>query len=141
MCRNDLVGQWSVEVGYYSSMEDEVVTFWPDGTGTVEYMRPDFSDWILFRWSRTRPTRVLLQPYRTLLEEDGKIVAGDEIPQAVEVQYGIELEPRPLLEAPVPVLYLEDAGLFATHTGFGLLTAELRDDMRCPELPPGHEAH
>ncbi|MFD3746251.1 hypothetical protein [Nocardia sp. NPDC058633] len=122
-------------------MEDEVVTFWPDGTGTVEYMRPDFSDWVLFRWSRTRSSRVLLQPYRAFLEDDGKIVEGGEIPQNVEVEYGIELESRPLLDAPVPVLYLEDAGLFATHSGFGLLTTELRDDMRCPESPPEQEAH
>ncbi|MFI6866228.1 hypothetical protein [Nocardia sp. NPDC050406] len=136
MCRSDLVGQWSVEVGYYSSMEDEAVVFWPDGTGAAEYARPGFSDWVLFHWSRTCPNRVRFQPYWAFLEEDGEVVEVNEIPQAVEVPYRIEREPRPLLEAPVPVLYLEDVGLFATDSGFGLVTAEPPDDLRWHEPSP-----
>ncbi|MEU4315474.1 hypothetical protein [Nocardia sp. NPDC024068] len=136
MCRSDLVGEWSVETGYYSSMEDEFVVFFPDGVGSVEYARPFISNWVLFRWTHIRSNLVRITPYAAFTEEDHEFVAR-EIPQPEEARYRIVSESRPLLDSPVPVLYLEDCGLLRTGSGFGLVFAEPRDQWRWPNIPAG----
>lgn len=112
-------------------MEDEAVIFFPDGLGSVEYARPFFSDWVLFRWSRTRPNLVRIEPYEAFVEEDDGFVA-QEVPPPEETRYRIESETRPLLDAPVPVLHLDDSGLLRIDSGFGLVFSEPREKMRWP---------
>lgn len=136
MSRSDLVGEWSVETGYYSSMEDEFLIFFPDGVGSVEYARPFLSDWVLFRWSRTRPNMVRIEPYAAFTEEAHEFVA-QEIPPPEEIRYRIESESRPLLDSPVPVLHLDGSGLLRTGPGYGLVFAEPRDEMRRASAPAG----
>lgn len=137
MNHSDLVGEWSIEVGYYSSMEDEMVIFWPDGAGAIEYARPGFSDWILFRWAHTGPGRVRLSQYSAFDEEDDEIVAIYEPPAEIEATYRVAPEFRPLPATDVPVLHLDAPGLLVSSLGFGLQSAVPREIFRRepPSMP------
>ncbi|MFE6861767.1 hypothetical protein [Nocardia sp. NPDC057668] len=119
---DEIVGQWSVEAGYHSSMEDEQFVFWGDGVGLMEYSRPNSGECVLFRWTRTAIRTVRLEPYRCIERVEEEVVDGD-VPAAAEIGYRIAKEQRPLIGEVLPVLYLP-APFTATHSGYGLITRE-----------------
>lgn len=116
---DEIIGQWSAEAGYHSSMEDEQFVFWDDGVGLVEYARPDAGECVLFRWARTAIRRVRLEPYR---RDGGE--ASDAVPEAVEIGYRIVREQRPLIGETLPVLYLPAPFAAIPDSGYGLITRE-----------------
>ncbi|MFE9577716.1 hypothetical protein ACFYO1_15105 [Nocardia sp. NPDC006044] len=116
---DEIIGQWSVEAGYHTSMEDEQFVFWGDGVGLVEYARPHATECVLFRWTRTAIRTVRLEPYR----RDGS-AAPAAVPEAVEVGYRIAREQRPLIGETLPVLYLPAPFATIPDSGYGLITRE-----------------
>jgi hypothetical protein len=133
---DDIVGLWSVEAGYHTAMDDEVLVFFPDGAGIVEFARPYISECVDFRWSRVRPGVVLLEPSRrTYLEGDE--ILEDDVPAAEEVEYSIELEDRPLLADPIPVLYLPVSFVVYHDQGHGLLDRTPPERWRDPRWRGG----
>ncbi|MFC8530914.1 hypothetical protein [Nocardia sp. NPDC057227] len=107
----DLIGTWSSDYGYHSSMQDEELVFRPDGEGSVAYARPGSSDCVLFRWTPSGPDSVLLTPHRSYRDENGAITERD-VPAAAAFHYRLEQGIRPLLDHPLPVLVVIE------HTGF-----------------------
>lgn len=116
---DEIVGQWSVEAGYHSSMEDEQFVFWDDGVGLVEYARPDASECVLFHWTRTAIRKLRLEPYR---HAGGQV--SDDVPEAVDIGYRITHEQRPLIGETLPVLYLPAPFAAIPDSGYGLITRE-----------------
>ncbi|MEV6279640.1 hypothetical protein [Nocardia sp. NPDC051832] len=121
---DEIVGQWSVEAGYHSSMEDEQFVFWGDGVGLVEYARPGASTCVLFRWARTAIRTVRLEPHRRVRRDDGAVGEADEVPEVVELGYRITREQRPLIGEALPVLYLPAPFAAIPDRGYGLITRE-----------------
>ncbi|MEV6557678.1 hypothetical protein AB0M22_18320 [Nocardia sp. NPDC051756] len=120
---DEILGQWSVEAGFHSSMEDEQFVFWDDGVGLVEYARPGTSTCVLFRWARTAIRTVRLEPCRCV-RRDGDAVSDGEVPEAVEIGYRIAREQRPLIGEVLPVLYLPAPFAAIPDSGYGLITRE-----------------
>ncbi|MFC9434173.1 hypothetical protein [Nocardia sp. NPDC057030] len=116
---DEIIGQWSVEAGYHTSMEDEQFVFWDDGVGLVEYARPGMSECVLFHWTRTAIRTLRLEPYRC----DGGEV-GDDVPDAVEIGYRIKREQRPLIGETLPVLHLPAPFAVIPDSGYGLISRE-----------------
>ncbi|MFC8045542.1 hypothetical protein [Nocardia sp. NPDC057353] len=122
----DLIGTWSSDYGYHSSMQDEELVFHPDGAGSVAYARPSSSDCVLFRWSPSGPDSVLLTPHRWYRDENGEITEQDT-PVAAELRYRVEQGIRPLLDHPLPVLVVIE------HRGF--LVADSYARITRPTVP------
>ncbi|MFI6165960.1 hypothetical protein ACIBCN_04155 [Nocardia sp. NPDC051052] len=122
---DEIIGQWSVEAGYHSSMEDEQFVFWGDGVGLVEYARPGASECVLFRWARTAIRTVRLEPHRCVRRDGGAVVDDDDdVPEVVEIGYRITREQRPLIGEVLPVLYLPAPFAAIPDGGYGLITRE-----------------
>ncbi|MEV0247369.1 hypothetical protein AB0H76_12325 [Nocardia sp. NPDC050712] len=117
---DEIIGQWSAEAGYHSSMEDEQFVFWGDGVGLVEYARPGASECVLFRWARTAIRTVRLEPYRSVRGD----AVVDDVPEVVEIGYRITREERPLIGEVLPVLYLPAPFAATPDRGYGLITRE-----------------
>ncbi|UGT64334.1 hypothetical protein [Nocardia asteroides] len=112
----DLIGTWSSDYGYHSSMQDEELVFRPNGEGSVAYARPGSSDCVLFRWAPSGPDSVLLTPHRSYRDENGAVTER-EIPAAAEFRYRLEQGIRPLLDHPLPVLVvIEHTGLLVADS-------------------------
>ncbi|MEU8899397.1 hypothetical protein [Nocardia sp. NPDC048505] len=120
---DEILGQWSADAGYHSSMEDEQFVFWSDGVGLVEYARPDVREYVLFRWERTAIRKVRLEPHRCV-RRDGDAEVDDAVPEAAEIGYRITREPRPLIGEVLPVLYLPAPFAATPDRGYGLITRE-----------------
>ncbi|MCX4098301.1 hypothetical protein [Nocardia sp. alder85J] len=129
---DEIVGLWSAEAGYYSAMDDEVFAFWPDGTGFVEYARPYVSDCVDFRWTRLSPGVLRLEPFRRTFVEDGDVFAS-EVPAAEDAAYRIDLEDRPLEEAPMLAMYLAASFVMYEDQGHGLATRTPSERLRDPQ--------
>jgi hypothetical protein len=71
---DELIGHWSVEHGYHTSMEDEWLMFRADGSGWYAHLRPWFSHIIEFRWTRLDARFVRVEAYQEieLDEQDGQ---------------------------------------------------------------------
>ncbi|GGK65099.1 hypothetical protein GCM10011591_41690 [Nocardia camponoti] len=123
-------------MGHYSSMDDEWITFWPDGSGEREHARPFSSELVFFHWSVVRLGLVSLEAYSAFREEEGQIADVYDLPEVTEARYRIQSESRPLLDAPIPVLHVDGWG---SREGYGFITAELTERDRwqgpTPELP------
>ncbi|MFD0559688.1 hypothetical protein FB566_0338 [Stackebrandtia endophytica] len=99
-----LVGTWSSEASglYYSSFEDETLTFCSDGGGEYEFARPGHRSRRAFRWRSLAPDRIELTWTDTV--------------ESVELTVGIADEDTPLA-GPVLMLRVSPAVEFAEEFG------------------------
>ena len=99
----ELLGHWSVDHGYHSSMEDEWLFLRPDGTGWYEYLRPSYADRTAFRWEPAGAGRVRVRAdEQVTTDESGEERTAIEIDETVP--YEITTGTRPLLDEPVRLL-------------------------------------
>lgn len=104
---DELIGHWSVEHGYHTSMEDEWLMFRADGSGWYAYLRPWFSHIIEFRWTRLDPRVVRVEAYQDieLDEQDGQDqLTRRSLARVEDVACELARAQRPLLDNPVDEL-------------------------------------
>ncbi|MEV6524096.1 hypothetical protein AB0M43_19275 [Longispora sp. NPDC051575] len=102
--RGELIGHWSVEHGYHSSMEDEWLMFREDGSGWYAYLRPWYSSVVVIRWLWIRPGIVRVESRREIEVDEAEGNARLErryIDVSEEVAYAVTLVRRPLVDEPV----------------------------------------
>lgn len=121
----ELLGFWSVEHGFDSAMEDEHLTFRPDGTGWYEYLRPWYSGRTLFHWRPAGTGSIRVEAYRRIVsdEGDGPARLEEHAIDRVEIaRYAVTVVRRPSLKQRVRQLSVELS--FGSGSPFAFVDAE-----------------
>lgn len=118
---SELVGFWSVEYGFHSSMEDECLMLRADETAWYVYERPGFREFTLFRWRLVSAGLVEARAYEQVTQDDGE-TQHRPLDTVERVAVSIGLAQRPLLDVPVRELSLRLS--FALTAPFAYVRAD-----------------
>jgi hypothetical protein len=117
---DELIGVWSVGVGYYSTFADDMLVFKPDGSGRLEYWVVELQSTDFFWWRIVSPGLLEFrgERYQTLRPRPNGLVERSSTLQFPAVRFRVQEEERPRgTSKRMPVLRIELPTPFPNELG------------------------